>query len=563
MVTNAPRFLLCVIAVLNPAPLSADADGPGTAVKFSDRFKAEPDRPKAPEPIPFLSSLEQARAIAKATDRRVLIYFTGPGCGWCRALEARTFTDAEVVDLSKRFVCVRLDTERDSKQADAFRIDSIPRSIVLLPDGTTVDQRVGYFPAADYAAWLKGGLYRSAASDLSKGPPVPPPPAGFPETGADFTIWFVDNDRVVEAWRDPDAFRHPVLLALLSAAGLRPRVEHLSRADFPARWPQAEALRRLPDLIAPTNWAGLVRELDKAGRFRTIQSSRLSFMTENASCQDFSHRFLLLVRGSAHESQARKAVEVLLAPGPEFELPGPPLPASCGRDEALAVARRAAAAYLSGDPAALRPVASRRSGQLVECSRPGPYVKGRKVEPGHVEIRGNQALAVAAVEASFENDRILGGDRAVVVLVSEDGRWKALVVSQDPMTVKGTLPRLCQLVGETSPSAPGPPEPRLLMPLDGRVVNEERPELRWEVAGGGSLLSQVCEKRYGPSDEPATSWPDAALAVFPPEPRSGRLSPGAGIVGGGMSWCVWTIGRDGRVAVSPTAHFTIEKPRVK
>jgi hypothetical protein len=37
----------------------------------------------------------------------------------------------------------------------------------------------------------------------------------------------------------------------------------------------------------------------------------------------------------------------------------------------------------------------------------------------------------------------------------------------------------------------------------------------------------------------------------------------SGVVGKGMSWCVWTVGHDGRVAVSPTAHFTIEFPRVK
>src|SRR5947209_6673048 len=103
--------------------------------KFIDRFKAEPVRPKAKEPIRFLDSYEQARAEAKATNRRILVYFTGPGCAWCRVLESRTFTDAEVVELSRKFVCVELHTDRDTKLADEFQIDSIPRSILLMPEG--------------------------------------------------------------------------------------------------------------------------------------------------------------------------------------------------------------------------------------------------------------------------------------------------------------------------------------------------------------------------------------------------------------------------------------------
>src|SRR3954468_22975019 len=102
------------------------------------------------------------------------------------------------------------------------------------------------------------------------------------------------------------------------------------------------------------------------------------------------------------------------------------------------------------------------------------------------------------------------------------------------------------------------------MPLDGQVVNEERPELRWEIpAGDDSLLAHVCEQRYGPSDEPDTSWPEVRLTVFPAEPRRGSVNVFAGILGGGMSWGVWTIGRDGRVAVSPTAHFTVESPQAQ
>ena len=86
--------------------------------------------------------------------------------------------------------------------------------------------------------------------------------------------------------------------------------------------------------------------------------------------------------------------------GPSWKLPGPPLPVSCGRDEALEVARRAAAAYLSGDPAALRPVASRRSANSRSARG-----QGRGQRPGGragstSRFEGTTAWPSAAVEAS-------------------------------------------------------------------------------------------------------------------------------------------------------------------
>jgi hypothetical protein len=569
MTITALRAGLTAALVLSGVPCSGRADEPSKkpeeAPRFIDRFKAEPARPKAKEPIQFLDSYEQARAEAKATQRRILVYFTGPGCAWCRVLETRTFTDAEVVDLSQKYVCVELRTDRDTKLADEFQIDSIPRSIVLMADGSTLDQRVGYLAATDYAAWLGTGLTRAPKpGERSAERRLPPPVIGPAEAEAGLTIWFVDNERVAAGWGELDAFRHPMLLGLLSVWGFNARVEHLSRADFPGRWQQAEALRRLPDLIAATNWAGLVRDLEKENRLRAVASERLTFMPENASCQDFLHRFLWLVRGSAHESNTRRAIGAILSPGPGLELPGPSLASGAGRDEAEDSARRAVAAFVSGDPAGLKTVASRRSSQLAECVRPGKLLKEMRVKAGAVDLRGNEWLAVGTVEATFENDRFLGADPVMVVLVREDGHWKAFDVSRDAVNIKNVVPRLCKFLATSRATNSQPAEPRLLVPLDGQSVSETLRDLRWMVpAGGEPLLAQVCEVRSGNLDEPGASWPDVRLYVFPPEPREGMFNVFTGIMGSNMSWGVWTIGQSGRVAVSPLAHFKVQPPRVK
>ncbi len=457
-----------------------------------------------------------------------------------------------------------LHTDRDSLLADQMRVDSIPRSIVLDPDGTTVDVQVGYCPAAEYAAWLKSARSKPSVRLPAVAGQTAPPPAGAGEGEASLTVWFVDNDRVASTWNQAEAFRHPGLLWLLSSLGLKPRIEHMSRSDFPTRWQQAEAQHRLPDLISPTNRAGTIRDLEKAGRFRAVGSERLSQRTENAACQDFARRFLYLVRGSLHESNGRMAVGLLLGPGPGNELPGRALSQADGRAEAEQVASEAVAAYLAGEPEKLRPLASRRSSQLAECTRPGPSLRGMTAQTSGVDLRGNARFAVGLVEATFEGDRFLGGDPVAVVLHREDERWRVLAICRDALTVRDAGPALCALTSQLDSSTAAPGQPRIIAPRDGQEVGEEKPDLTWTIEpGAGPILAQVFVHLCGNTDEPEASWPFARLSVRPAEPSGGRVNLLAELAGSRMSGSVWAIGRGGHVALAPDVHYVRAPLRVK
>ena len=85
---------LLIAGLVEAPPVLAQATGSAP----EHRFANEPWRPKAGSPVRFSSSWDEARAEARRTGRRLLVYFTGKNCGWCRVLEKRCFTDAEVVD---------------------------------------------------------------------------------------------------------------------------------------------------------------------------------------------------------------------------------------------------------------------------------------------------------------------------------------------------------------------------------------------------------------------------------------------------------------------------------
>ena len=183
-----------------------------------DRFADEPNRPKAQSGVHFLESYSQAREEAQRSGRRLFVYFTGQNCGWCRVMEKRTLTDAEVVELSRSLVCVKLDMGNGPRLADELAVDAIPRTFVLTSEGKKVDMIAGYHPAAEYANWIRDSIKKSpvqATINQSKAPT----PVGATEAQANLLIWFIDGQRTIARWPDENAFTHPQLLKMLRAIG--------------------------------------------------------------------------------------------------------------------------------------------------------------------------------------------------------------------------------------------------------------------------------------------------------------------------------------------------------
>jgi hypothetical protein len=384
----------------------------------------------------------------------------------------------------------------------------------------------------------------------------PPPAVGADEAQANLTIWFVDDSRAAARWAETGRSSHERLLQSLRAAGLSPRLEHMGEHDFPGRWKEAEQQGRLPQLVAATRWRGEVRSLEQSGAFRSVASQRLAH--DESVCPDFAHRFLLMPRASAHAAETPEALRGQLKPPALSRLPGPSITVRTSRLEAEHVARRAVAAYLSGDIDRLKAVASARSSQFAECTVPGRWNAGMTVQTGEVDLRGRGDLAAAVVESFFEGKDVLGADPIAVVLVREQERWRALAVCRDFVTVREAVPRLCDALGRVRPRDGRPVSPALIEPLEGQDLGAARPFLVWSVPDGGEpLLAQVFEQHFGDLADKDAHWPEARLEVFPPEPRGGKVNPFAGVVGSRMSWTVWTIGESGRITVAAARRFGI------
>ncbi len=112
----------------------------------------------------WLTSVPDATAQAKKEKKLILLDFTGSDwCGWCKKLDAETFSKPEFADYAKKnLVLVEVDFPAQKRQSDDLKaankklqkkygVDGYPTLIVLKPDGTVLWKQDGYLaggPAA-------------------------------------------------------------------------------------------------------------------------------------------------------------------------------------------------------------------------------------------------------------------------------------------------------------------------------------------------------------------------------------------------------------------------------
>jgi protein disulfide-isomerase len=105
----------------------------------------------------WLTSVPDAAAQAKKEKKLVLLDFTGSDwCGWCKKLDAETFSKPTFADYAgKNLVLVTVDFPARIPQSDQlkaankalqekYKISGYPTLIVLKPDGTVLWTQVGY-----------------------------------------------------------------------------------------------------------------------------------------------------------------------------------------------------------------------------------------------------------------------------------------------------------------------------------------------------------------------------------------------------------------------------------
>jgi thiol-disulfide isomerase/thioredoxin len=85
--------------------------------------------------IDWLTDQDTARKVALQTGKPILYDFTAKWCGPCRRMESEFWPKPEIVELSKQFVCVKVNFDTQKTLAAKYDIRAIPNVVLTDPWG--------------------------------------------------------------------------------------------------------------------------------------------------------------------------------------------------------------------------------------------------------------------------------------------------------------------------------------------------------------------------------------------------------------------------------------------
>ena len=93
----------------------------------------------------WLTDLDEAKALAAKTGKRIFVDFMASWCGPCKLLDAQVLQTSRFKELAKKkLVLLRIDVDEDKSTAATYEIEAMPTQMVLDKNGAVVAKTVGY-----------------------------------------------------------------------------------------------------------------------------------------------------------------------------------------------------------------------------------------------------------------------------------------------------------------------------------------------------------------------------------------------------------------------------------
>lgn len=94
--------------------------------------------------IGWLTDYKTAHKLAVETGKPMLLDFTANWCKPCRQMEKEFWSRAEIIELSKDFVCVKVDVEKNKSLAEKYVVAALPNVILTDSWGNGVEFHRGF-----------------------------------------------------------------------------------------------------------------------------------------------------------------------------------------------------------------------------------------------------------------------------------------------------------------------------------------------------------------------------------------------------------------------------------
>lgn len=126
------------------------------------------------------SEFSSAKSAADNSGVPILLHFYAWYCGPCQRMDRDVFSDHQVQQsLSDGISSVKVDVTQDPELASQFGATTVPRDVVIYPDGTSQTLHVGYVSKSSYLSMLRDIAARGRTMVVPR--PVDPSTAANPD----------------------------------------------------------------------------------------------------------------------------------------------------------------------------------------------------------------------------------------------------------------------------------------------------------------------------------------------------------------------------------------------
>lgn len=147
MKTNVRRVLALWAGALG---LVLSGCGPGSFIDFA----ATPENAAAAANIHWAKGFEEALAQAKTENKPVLVDFYATWCGPCKLMDKNTYSNAQVASELTNWVSVKIDVDQHAALSKSYKIEGIPTTVLLTPEGKTISTTIGYIDSKELLSVL-------------------------------------------------------------------------------------------------------------------------------------------------------------------------------------------------------------------------------------------------------------------------------------------------------------------------------------------------------------------------------------------------------------------------
>jgi thiol:disulfide interchange protein len=114
--------------------------------------------------ITWVNGYEAGLSQAKAQHKIAVMDFYTDSCGWCREMDKKTFADKSVIQMSEKFVMVKVNAMKDRTAMIRHEVRGFPTMLVLNEEGKELTRIPGFRRAEDLVSDMKEVLQTSKKS---------------------------------------------------------------------------------------------------------------------------------------------------------------------------------------------------------------------------------------------------------------------------------------------------------------------------------------------------------------------------------------------------------------